>query len=205
LSTASAGTETRIEAQPSGAKGIRSMRGALGALLLLLALPITIAVQILAPDSGEVVIHVALAIGTFLIGQSVFDHRTPRWLNLAACLAATVLAAIFLAQGLGALTQSEVLRNAAYSREIGAWAEDVTLTIVMLWFVAVAITFHRGLTMWLGVSSAGAVAILSMWVLIAGPASGTPEALRLLFVLPIAWYLFVTTRRSSPREPGLGH
>ncbi len=199
-------TSVGTEARPSGAAGgIRSMRGAVGALLLLLALPITIAVQIVAPASDEVVIHFALAAGTLIIGLSVFDFTTSRRLNTAACVAAIVLAAIFLAQGLGALTQSEILRNAAYSRAIGAWAEDVTLTIIMLWFMAVATTLRRGVTMWLGVASAGAVAGLSTWALIAGPATGTPELLRLLFVLPIAWFLFVSTRRLAGRELGFGH
>jgi hypothetical protein len=77
-----AGGETR----PTGvANGIRSMRGAFGALILLLALPITIAVGMVAPDSSKAVIHFALGIGTLLIGLAVFDFATPRWMGLAAC------------------------------------------------------------------------------------------------------------------------
>jgi hypothetical protein len=47
--------------------------------------------------------------------------------------------------------------------------EDITLTIVMLWFMAVATTLGRGLTMWLGIVSAAVVAGLSTWALVAGP------------------------------------
>jgi len=198
MTTPSIGIGTQGGAQASGVtKGIRSMRGAVGALILLLALPITIATGIVAPDSSEVAIHFALAIGTLLIGLAVFDFAMPRWMSLTACAAAIVLAAIFLAQGLSALTQNEVLRNVAYSREIGGWGETITLTIVMLWFVAVATTLGRGLTMWIGVVSAALIAGLSIWVIVAGPATGTPDTLRLLFLVPIAWFLFVSTRRSD--------
>jgi len=173
------------------------MRGAVGALILLLALPITILAGIVAPDSSEAVIHFALAIGTLVIGLSVLDFTTPRWLSLTASGAAVVLAAIFLAQGLAALTNNDILRNVAYSREIGGWGEAITVTIVMLWFIAVATTLGRGLTMWVGAVSAALVAGLSMWAIVAGPASGTPEPLRLVFFVPIAWFLFVSTRRSA--------
>lgn len=199
MTTTPIGADAPIDAPPVAVNGMCSVRGAIGALLLLLALPITAAVQVVAPENGEVVIHGVLAIGTFLIGQSVFDFRMPRWLNLTAWLAATVLAAIFLAQGLAAVTQNELLHNVAYSREIGGWGEGLTLSIVMLWFMGVATTLHRGLTKWFGVVSAGAVAGLSLWALVAGPASGTPEALRLLFLLPIGWYLYVSTRGVRPQ------
>jgi hypothetical protein len=177
----------------------------LGALVLLLSLPISIAASIVAPVSSEVVIHFLLAIGTLLIGLSVFDFATPRWLSASACAAATILAAIFLAQGLASLTLHDTLSAVAYSRELGAWGETITLAIVMVWFMAVARSLGRGVMMWLGVLSAAVVVGLSTWSVVAGPAGGTPAELRLVLLVPIAWFLCVSARRSVAREQAPGH
>jgi hypothetical protein len=176
---------------------LRSVRGAIGALVLLLALPITIVYQMLFPVGAEVVIHIALALGTFVIGLSVFDFETPSWLKSVTCVAASALAFIFLAQGLAELTQNETLKNIAYSREIGAWGETITMTVLMGWFIAVALTHGRGPTMILGVLSSALIVGLGGWSLLFAPPSGTPQEMRLLFLLPIVWFLFVSARRTS--------
>ena len=69
-------------ATTAGATGLtsshfRSRRGALGALVLLLALPLTIAFDLVFPGRADVVIHLLLAIGTLAIGLSVFDFPHP--------------------------------------------------------------------------------------------------------------------------------
>jgi hypothetical protein len=182
---------------PSGALGarFRSGRAAIGALVLLLALPFAIAAQMLGPEYVEVAMHFALALGTLIVGVSVFDFGPPKWMTRIACAAACVLAAIFFAQGLAALTQSGALRNLAYSTEVGGWGEAISVSIVMAWFIAVARTQRRGLTMLIGTVSALAVIGMSAWGLLAAPLGGTPAELRLVFLLPIAWLLFVSTRR----------
>src|ERR1051325_3767395 len=73
---------------------LRSRIGALGALVLLLALPVTIAFDVVFPGHTEVVIHLLLATGTLLVGLSVFDFSTPKWLTRAAFAAACILTAI---------------------------------------------------------------------------------------------------------------
>jgi len=161
-----------------------------------LALPITIVNQMFFPVGAEV-IHLALAVGTLLIGLSVFDFATPSWLDSVTCVAASALAVIFLAQGLGELTQNETLKNLAFSREIGGWGEMLTISIVMVWFIAIALTHGRGPTMILGVLSSAFIVGLGTWSILFAPPSGTPQAMRLLFLLPIAWFLFVSTRRAS--------
>jgi hypothetical protein len=187
---------------------IRSARGVLGALGLLLALPITIGYQILFPVGAEVVIHVALAVGTLLVGLSAFDFDTPSWLASVTCVAASALAIIFLGQGLAEFTQSEGLKNIAFSREIGAWGEMITVTMVMVWFIAVAVTHGRGPTMILGILSSALTVGLGVWSVLFAPPAGTPQEMRLLFLLPIAWFLFVSTRRTFTNRvmpPRLAH
>jgi len=203
MATTPVRSEAHVGALPSGTTwNIRSMRGALGALALLLAVPITIAAQIVAPDSGQVVIHIGLCIGTLLIALSVFDFATPRGLAWAACVAAMAIGAIFFTQALALITQNETLMSLAYGREVSGWGE--TITILMLWFMVLATTLGRGVTTWLGVLSAALVIALLFWVMLVGPPEGTPEALRLLLLLPFVWYLFVSTRRSRAGERGLG-
>jgi hypothetical protein len=205
MATAPVPSEARVGALPTGTTwSIRSMRGALGALALLLALPITIAAQIVAPDSGQVVIHIVLCIGALLIALSVFDFATPHGLAWAACGAGLAIGAIFFTQALAPITQNETLMSLSYGREVSGWGETITITILMLWFMVLATTLGRGVTTWLGVLSAALVIGLLFWVMLVGPPEGTPEALRLLLLLPFAWYLFVSTRRSRAREQGLG-
>jgi len=164
---------------------------------LLLALPLTIAVDLVFPGRAEIVIHALLAIGTLAIALSVFDFATPKWLTWTAFAAASVLAAIFFVQGLGALTQNETLRSVAYSTELGGWAEALTSAIVMAWFIGVARAHCGGVTKLVGVLSSAALIGLSAWGALAASSGGTPAALRLLYFVPIAWFLFVSTRRTN--------
>ena len=180
---------------------IRSPRGALGALALLLALPITIAYSMFFPVGAEVVIHFALAFGTFFIGLSVFDFETPPWLNALTCVAASVLALIFLAQGVAELTQNETLRSVAFSLEIGGWGESITIALVMVWLMAVALMQGRGPTMILGVLSSALVVCLLVVSFVVTPQTGLPQVMRLFFLLPIAWFLFVSTREKHAARP----
>jgi hypothetical protein len=163
--------------------------------VLLLALPFTIGFDMLVPGRADVVIHAALGVGTFLVGVAVFDFSAPTWLTRMGAGAALALAAIFFAQGVASLTQNETLNGIAYSQAIGGWAESLTVSVVMAWLIAAALRMRRGPTMLFGVVSAALVIGLSVWGTFAGPSAGTPAELRLLFLLPIAWLLFVSTRR----------
>jgi hypothetical protein len=139
MATAPVPSEARVGALPTGTTwSIRSMRGALGALALLLALPITIAAQIVVPDSGQVVIHIVLCIGALLIALSVFDFATPHGLAWAACGAGLAIGAIFFTQALAPITQNETLMSLSYGREVSGWGETITITILMLWFMVLA-------------------------------------------------------------------
>jgi hypothetical protein len=164
-------------------------------------LPLTIGIELLVPGYAEVVIHLLLAAGTVLVALSVFDFAAPAWLTRIACGAACALAAIFLLQAMGALPNNEALRSVAYSTELGGWGEAVAVSIVMVWLIAVARAHDHGLTLVVGALSALTVIGLSAWGMLAAPVGGTPAELRLVFLLPVAWLLFVSTqRRSTARE-----
>ena len=71
----------------------------------------------------------------------------------------------------------------------------MTITIVMAWFIAVARAHSTGVTMLVGVLLAAIVIGLGAWAAVAAPPGGTPAALRLVFLLPIGWFLFVSAQR----------
>src|SRR4051812_15829314 len=107
MTTTSFGSELRARTERASlltaGSRFRSWRAAIGALVLLLALPLTVGFEMLAPGNAEVVIHLLLAVGTLVVGLSVFDFATPKWLRRISCGAAFALAAIFFLQALGAL------------------------------------------------------------------------------------------------------
>jgi len=183
---------------PSNATASRfhSIRAASGALVLLLALPLTAGIEMLFPGHDEVVIHMLLALGTLMLGLSVFDFATPRWVSWIGGAAACALAFIFFLQGLAALTQNEALRSVAFSTELGGWGEAITVSLVMAWLVAVARTQGRGLTMLAGAVPSLLVIAISAWSLFGVPLGGTPPWARAIVLLPMAWLLFVSTRRA---------
>ncbi len=168
--------------------------------MLLLAVPLTIGFDTVFPGRAEVVIHLLLATGTLLIGVSVFDFSTPSWLTGTAFGAACVLAAIFFAQGLAALTLNDTLNKIAFSQAIGGWTEAVTLSMVMAWFIAVARVKCGGVTMLIGALSAATTIGLSAWGVLAAPPGEAPGWLRLVVLVPIAWFVFVSTRSLSTFE-----
>ena len=178
---------------------IRSVTGAIGAMALLLALPVTVLIQMVLPGSDATVIHLILAVGTVLIGLSAFDFPAARAVRWVAFASAAVLGAIFFAQAVASFTMSETINNIAFSRELGGWGEAISSSLVMLWFMVLAVT-GRGLTRWFGVISSGAVIALSVWSILAPPTSTVPEMFRLVFILPIGWYVFTSTRQAPVRS-----
>ena len=82
---------------------MRSPRGFLGSIVLLLALPIAVLTQVLFGSGSAVAIHVALAVGCVLVSFSAFDFGTPRWVAWIGCVSAGAFAAIFLVQAASAL------------------------------------------------------------------------------------------------------
>ena len=176
---------------------IHSPRGALAATVLLLAVPVAILTQITVGFDAEVVIHFALATGTFLIASSVFDFATPRWLSWIAGIAASTLGSIFLLQGLSGLVANDSLGAFAYSLEVGGWGEMASVSIIMTWFAAVARVHSHGATRIIGIASSFLVIGLAIWSITFAPSMGTPQVLRLLFLLPIAWFVFVSTRATT--------
>src|ERR687885_462169 len=87
---------------------MRSMRGVVGASVLVLALPLTIVYQLIFSAGAEAFIHVCLALGAFLIAAAARDYRTPTRAVWLGCASAAALGVAF---GLQALSESQATRR----------------------------------------------------------------------------------------------
>ncbi|MGH3145532.1 MAG: hypothetical protein ACRDTR_06980, partial [Rubrobacter sp.] len=141
---------------------MRSPRGFLGAIVLLLALPAAVLVQVLFGSGSGTTVHFALALGSGLVSSSVFDFGTPRWIAWIGGVSAGALAAIFLAQGASELIRSEPLTRLAYD-VLGGWPERLLPTLFIVWLLALLLTASQGKTRILGIFAMAVVVCLETY------------------------------------------
>jgi hypothetical protein len=193
------GTTPRVAArqETSGASVMRSPRGFLGSIVLVLSLPVAVLTQVLFGSGSSVAMHVALAVGCALVALSAFDFKTPRWVAWTGCLAAGVFAAIFLLQA-----ASELLQNDSFSyfalQVLGNWPERLLTTMFIFWFVAVVLPASQGNTRILGIVATAIVVGVDAYnyVLLY---LGEAHALKILYLLPFVWLLFESRKKQSKK------
>ena len=196
-----AGTSPSVAAQRETTRGsgMRSRRGFLGSLALLLALPIAVLTQVLFGSGSGIAVHLALAVGCVLVSLSAFDFGTPRWLAWIGCVSANAFAAIFLVQGASAL-----IGNASFSyfanEVLGFWPEKLLLSFITVWLVGVLLTASRGKTRILGFVAMAIVVCVEAYVYFGLLYLGTNPFLetaivKLPYLLPFVWLLFESGKR----------
>jgi hypothetical protein len=196
-----AGTSPSVAAQQEAARysGMRSPRGVLGSLLLLLALPIAVLTQVLVGSGSAIAIHVALAAGCLLVALSAFDFGTPRWLAWVGRVSAIAFAVIFLVQG-----ASSLVGNASFSyfanQVLGFWPEKLLLSLLTFWLVGVLLTASRGWTRILGFVAMAIVVCVEAYVYFGLLVLGTnpfleTAAVKLAYLLPFVWLIFESGKR----------
>ena len=181
--------------EESEGSGMRSPRGFLASVVLVLALPVAILIQALLASGASITMHVALTVGCVLLSLFAFDFETPAWVAWVGRVASGVFAAIFLLQA-----ASELIRNDSISyfalQVLGNWPERVLVTLLVFWLVAVLLSGSRGKTRILGsVAMAVVVGVDAYnYVLLY---LNVADALAALYLLPFVWLLF----ESREREP----
>ena len=174
---------------------MRSPRGFLGSVVLVLALPVAILIQVLLGSGASLTMHVALMAGCALLSLSAFDFETPAWVAWVGRVASGLFAVIFLLQA-----ASELIRNDSFSRfalqVLGDWPERVLVTLLVFWLVVVLLSASRGKTRILGFVAMAVVVGVDAYnyVLLY---LGEANALAALYLLPFVWLLF----ESRKREP----
>jgi hypothetical protein len=200
-----AGSSPTVAAQPKASKGsgMRSSRGFLGSLVLLLALPIAVLTQVLLGSGSGIAIHVALAVGCVLVSLSAFDFGTPRWLAWIGCVSAGAFAAIFLLQAASSLIGSESFSYFA-NEVLGFWPEKLLLSFVTFWLVGVLLTASGGRTRIMGFVAMAIVVCVEAYVYFGLLVLGTNPFLetavvKLPYLLPFVWLLFESGKRRSQK------
>jgi hypothetical protein len=198
-----AGTSPSVAArrETSSGSGMRSPRGLLGAIVLLLALPIAVLTQVLLGGGSAVAIHVALAVGCVLVSLSAFDFGTPRWLAWVGCVSAGAFAAIFLVQAASSLIGNESFSYFA-NEVLGFWPEKVLLSLIAFWLVGILLTSSRGRTRVLGFVVMATVVGVEAYVYFGLLYLGTNPFLdtapvKLAYLLPFVWLLFESGKRRT--------
>ena len=176
---------------------MRSPRGFVAAVIFLAALPLSALYQAVTGGNPAIVMHVALAVGAALLALAVFDFRTARWIAWTGSASLSLLAVIFLMQGVSELTQNEALTDLAYrvlGQKLEAWAGD----LFIVWCIVVLFRDSQG---WRRIVGTGAVALV---VVMRGYAyylsylgrslSAEAPALISLALLPFGWLLLETTK-----------
>ena len=187
------GIAARQEA--SEGSGMRSPQGFLASVVLVLALPVAILIQVLLGSGASLTMDVALAVGCVLLSLSAFDFETSRWVAWTGRVATGAFAVVFLLQA-----TSELIRSDSFSyfslQALGNWPERVLVTLLVFWFVAVLLSVGRGNTRILGFVAMAVVVGVDAYnyVLLY---LGKADALAALYLLPFVWLLF----ESSKREP----
>jgi len=183
--------------ETSGASVMRSPRGFLGSIVLVLSLPVAVLTQVSLGSGSSVAMHLALTVGCTLVALSAFDFETPRWVAWIGRVAAGAFAAIFLLQA-----ASELLQNDSFSyfalQVLGNWPERVLTTLFIFWLVGVLLSASRGKTRILGFVAMAAVVGVNAYnyVLLY---LDEPPALTAVYLLPFVWLLF-ESRKKQPKK-----
>jgi hypothetical protein len=184
---------------------MRSPRGVLGSLVLLLALPIAVLTQVLFGGGSAVAIHVALAAGCGLVSFSAFDFGTPRWLAWIGCVSAGAFAAIFLSQAASTLIGNESFSY--FTNDVlGFWPEKILLSLITFWLVGMLLTASRGKTRILGFAAMAVVVCVEAYVYFSLLFLGTnpfleTSVVKLPYLLPFVWLLFEGGKRRPRTGP----
>jgi hypothetical protein len=177
-----------------GGSGMRSPRGLLGSVVLLLALPVAVLTQALFGSGSGLAIHLALAVGCVLVSFSAFDFETPRWMAWVGSVSMGAFATIFLVQA-----ASSPIGNEAFSyfanEVLGFWPEKLLLSFIAFWLVGVLLTASRGKSRILGFVAMATVVCVEAYVYFGLLYLGTnpfveTAAVKLPYLLPFAWLIF---------------
>lgn len=179
---------------------MRSPRGVVAALILLLGVALALITAIAFGDGAENVIHLALAASFLLLAFAVFDFRLPAWINLAACATTGALAAIFLLQGASDLMHSASLRHLAYD-VLGQRVEKMLGYAFLLWCVAMLFRDSTGRTKALGVVVLVTIFSLEIYSIGMAYVGGEAPGVLKLFYLPLfVWLLLEGVESRERRE-----
>ncbi len=182
---------------------MRSMRGVLGASVLVLALPATIVYQLIFSAGAEAFIHGCLALGAFLVAAAARDFRTPRWATWLGSASSAALGVAFGLQAVSSAVPNDALYFLAYT--VLGPLELLFVAGLLGWLLVLSLAESQGtrrILGWAALLAAAGAAVFSSGSILAGASSAAPQGLRLVYLLPILWLLLTSIQsRQQPASP----
>ena len=178
---------------------MRSPRGFYGAIAILLVLPTALVFSV-AFDDDEVGVHIALAVGAFLLASAMFDFDIPRPINLLACVCTTLLGGIFLLQAISPLTPNDGFHDFAYDT-LGQWLEGTLTLAFVIWCFVLLLSDSKDRTRLLGWVTVPLLLIYAaaLWGTNLVGVNQPPGILKLLF-MPVMVWLLLESRKPRTRD-----
>jgi hypothetical protein len=183
---------------------VRSPRGMLGAVLILLAVPAAVLTRVLVGSGDSVAVHLVLAAGSLFLALAVFDYGLPKWITWIGCAGIGGLAVIFLLQTVADMTQNDALNYLAY-QVLGSWPERLLPDLFIFWLVALLLLDSRGWTRIFGFAAMAVVVGAEVYgyaMVVQGDVDGQAGIVRALYLLPFLWLLLESAKRQTERVPG---
>jgi len=148
----------------------------------------------------ETIFHLMLAAGFALISFTVFDFKITRWITWIGCVSTSILAVIFLLQGMSLLIQNDSLTYLAFQvlgQRLEKWSGD----LLIFWFVAMLLMYSRGKTRVLGFVAMSIVVCMEVYSYslsyLGGSLDAQAPSLKVLYLLPFVWFLFESKKKTS--------
>jgi hypothetical protein len=182
---------------------MRSQRGVFASIAFILAFPLAFLTGIIFGSGSEMVVHLVVTAGFFLLALAVFDFKVNRWLTWTMCVTSSVLGIIFLLQGMSFVIPNEPLRYVAFD-VLGQQIEAVLVDVLVACFVGILLAASWERTRVLGIVVLGLVVAMEIarYVLLAQGISLNDIAseLKLLFLAVFVWFLLESRKGRSTSE-----
>ncbi len=185
---------------------MRSPRGFIGALLVVLSYPLALGTQLVFGAGAETVIHFVTGAGFVVFATAAFDFGLPRWVEVIGAVAAGLFGVIFLLQGVADVTRLEAARFVAFDL-LGQWPERILPYFVYVWFIALLLLASTGKSRVLGWIIIPVVVVVEL-ITLGALVLGIPMVnLKIVLLLPFVWLLFEAGERApsptvTPRDGG---
>lgn len=176
---------------------MRSIRGLVAAVIVLLTVPVAIGVALATGGGAEPIIHFGIGAGMLLLAVAAFDFGLPRWIAWYGAATAGAFGGIFVLQGIADAIGEPNLWHFAFS-VLGQQPERLLPELIVGWFVALLVLGSQGRTRIFGTIVLGAL-IAAEVITIGGPVLGVDVAdIKLRWLLPFVWLLFESAKRAAP-------
>jgi hypothetical protein len=174
---------------------MRSTAGIAAAVIMLLAIPLTLVSLALGDQAAGVVIHLALGGSCVALAIAVFDFELPRWVNRAGAALSAALGTIFLLQAVS-LVLNGALDVIAF-QILGQLPEGILPIAILFWFAALLVYASRGRTRLIGWLVVPPAIVLTVAMVIAHYMGIEAAYLKLAALLPFAWLLLESVKPAS--------